>query len=313
MNILFWVVDYQYAQGDPAMLPRYFMIYFTSWGTHAIFFYTLFLFLIPKLLFKGKYLLFILLYLIGAAGNLIAHIPLWNDLTWHNVDALPEGQLINLLGWQVIILFYSTAMRFWEEWTSSEEGKISLQNEVKTSEIKFLKSQMSPHFLFNTLNNIYSLSISGESKTSLALNQLKNMMGYVNHFESGSEVNIKTEIAYLEDYIALNQLRYRVPVEFNTQIINENRVIEPMLFLPFIENAFKHGDTSKNGFIHISLKEVKSKIQFDIANKIGIQKRKDEVSGVGIANVKKRIQLMYPTNKFEVLNDANTFTIKLEL
>ncbi len=313
ITALFWVVDLQYSQQDGSLV-RYFLLYGLSWTCHAVFFYTLYFYLIPKLAFTGKYIQFCIFFLLGSFLNVYAHSTLWNDLQTKYLFELRDDQLLNLLGWQVVILFYSGALRFWEEWTNSEEGKIALKNEVKSSELNYLKSQMSPHFLFNTLNNIYSLSLSGEKTTTEAIKQLKNMMGYVHHFESGEKVNLKTEVQYLKDYVALNQLRYQVPVRFEVTVTDQNREIEPMLFLPFIENAFKHGDMTVKGFVHLTLSDQKGKLKFIVQNKVGFEKRKDEVSGVGINNVKKRIQLIYPfSNQFDVQEKDNLFTVKLEL
>lgn len=312
ITALFWAIDLKYFDINNAL--TYFTHFFLSWLCHAVFFYFTYLYLIPKLLFRGKYVQFIFFYLTLAFFNVYAHSYFWNSMQWKYLFYIKPEHLWHLIGWQFVILFYSTSLRFWEEWINSEEGKLALKHEVKTSELDYLKSQMSPHFLFNTLNNIYSLSISGEEKTTEAINQLKNMMGYVHHFEKGEQVNLKTEAQYLKDFISLNQLRYPVPVIFDILITDYNKTIEPMLFLPFIENAFKHGDTSKNGYIYLTLIEDERGLKFEIRNKTIHQKRKDDVSGVGIKNVKQRVQLIYPfNNQFDVKVSNDEFRVKLEL
>ena len=198
-------------------------------------------------------------------------------------------------------LFYfliSTAFSMYENWQESEQKKIALEQELKETELLYLKSQMSPHFLFNTLNNIYGLSLNNNPQTSLSIRQLKDLMIYVKEFESGKTITLKSEIHYLKSFIALHQLRHQASVDF--ELIDSTHAdsvyIEPMLFLPFLENAFKHGDTGGNNHIQVTLSIHANRIHFYVKNKINRLKRKDTVGGIGIKNVRRRLELLHKDN-----------------
>jgi LytS/YehU family sensor histidine kinase len=268
----------------------------------------------PKLLFRKKYWL----YVIGLVMSSYLVIG-WRSSVWSGYDFdyffVPKSEhIVNLFYGVLRILFASLSFRLFEEWSGSEYQKLSLQKEMKISELRYLKLQMSPHFLFNTLNNIYSLSIKGSQKTTKALAQLKSSMDYLLHFEEGKKTTLKTEIQYLKNYVALNQLRYPVQVKFEIDVENESIQIEPMLLLPFIENAFKHGETSAKGKVSIYVFEKKQVLLFYISNDLNKLKRKDNTSGVGTENVKRRLDLIYSGKSSLDINETKSaFDVRLKL
>ena len=204
----------------------------------------------------------------------------------------------------------------YDYWQESEEQKVALLQEVKETELLYLKSQMSPHFLFNTLNNIYGLSLNNSSQTSLSISQLKDMMLYIETFETENKITIEQEIHYLKSFIALNQLRYSTPVHFEISNNQTHQIfIEPMIYLPFIENAFKHGSIEENNGIQILLLVTDHSIHFSISNKVAPNKRKDRVGGIGIKNVQRRLELLYP-QVFALTTDivhSDQFSVKIVL
>ena len=253
-------------------------------------------------------------YFMASCLNIYYHALLWGAFDDNGIFGIAADHFPVLVSWQIILFMNSCGIWIWERWMSSEKNKLDLENEVKSTELLYLKSQMSPHFLFNTLNNIYSLSLNTRQETSQAIGDLKSMMQYVAHFESGECVKLSTEVEYLQNYIALNQLRFPVQVNFNADIKNKEFKIEPMLFLPFIENAFKHGDTSIGGKIDIYLSQFGKKISFMVENDLSKNKRKDEVSGIGNENVRKRIQLIYPFNsQLDIEESENKYSVSLSL
>lgn len=216
------------------------------------------------------------------------------------------------------IFYYllSTAFKLYDYWQESEVRKIKLTQEVIETELLYLKSQMSPHFLFNTLNNIYGLSLTNNNQTSLSISQLKDLMIYVEKFELEQSIAIEEEVNYLKSFIALNKLRYGVNVNFQYSKSNKSRniVIEPMILLPFIENAFKHGDTEEKNSINISLIANTNAIQFTIDNSFGIKKRKDDIGGIGIKNVERRLEILYPkSHVLKIAIEHSLFTVSLKL
>lgn len=178
----------------------------------------------------------------------------------------------------------------------------------------YLKLQMSPHFLFNTLNNIYALSLNESTKTATAVSQLKELIQYVKQLEERKTVSLHEEINYLKNYISLNQMRFNLPVHFEVENENNSTQIEPMLLQSFIENAFKHGNTDKACGIDVSLINKKDTVLFQITNTIGKNKRKDNVGGIGLQNIKKRLELSYPNrHELKISQDENSYSVSLKL
>ena len=191
------------------------------------------------------------------------------------------------------------------------KNKLLLQ-EVKqaqlNAEIKYLKHQVQPHFLFNTLNNIYALIDNSPEIAKQSIHTMSKMMRYVLHDASNNKVPLVKEIEFLERYINLMQLRVssNLSLEKNFPIVNQPIKIAPLLLITFIENAFKHGiDAIKNSYIKIDLEIEKDHIKYSVINSYFPEKEKITDSGIGLENLKKRLELLYP-NKFELIaNEVN--------
>jgi two-component system LytT family sensor kinase len=187
------------------------------------------------------------------------------------------------------------------------------------TELKLLKSQINPHFLFNALNNIYALSVIDSNQTQQSISYLSNMLRYVLYECEEKLVPLKKEIDYINDFIKLYSLKSSKPYNITTQytIADNNLLVAPMLFIPFVENAFKHGHIEKHGnsFISIIVNATSSLIELEIENsqpKNAINK--DAVGGIGIENVKKRLSILYPEkHQLSILESSETFKIKLNL
>lgn len=185
--------------------------------------------------------------------------------------------------------------------------------------MKFLKSQINPHFLFNALNNIYALSISNAVKTQKSIASLSEMLRYVLYECDQPKVSIKKEVAYIQNYLELFSLKsskaYNIETDF--QLTNENLQIAPMILIPFIENALKHGHLEKRGnsFLKISLHTENLKVWFEVENSIPeLPLAKDDVGGIGLENVKKRLGLLYPEqHSLDIQNNLKTFKVVLKL
>ncbi len=200
-----------------------------------------------------------------------------------------------------------------------EEEVIVTKNENLQNELKLLKSQINPHFLFNSLNNIYALSAINSSKTQQSISHLSDMLRYVLYECEQPSVSIKKEITYIVNYIKLFSLKSSkaYPIETNFNVTNPNLSIAPMLFIPFVENAFKHSNIEKGNdtFIKINIDANDTSINFEIENSMP-QKTiiKDNVGGIGLGNVKKRLAILYPEkHKLEINESDTSFKVKLHL
>jgi len=198
-----------------------------------------------------------------------------------------------------------------------KEESLILQNRVIEAESKALKSQINPHFLFNTLNNIYSLAQTGSEKTGLAIHQLSDMLRYVIYDGSSKYVSLKDELAYIESYIKLQLLKDEDinNVKYNICKADPKFKVAPMLLIPFIENSFKHSnfeDTEK-GWINVTITLDEGKLTM-ICNNSSPERtmKKDVVGGIGLENVKKRLELIYPDkHKLDIIKGKSEFQVKL--
>lgn len=284
---------YYYAKGGSSLL-QYTLHAAFGWGTNICFFYIVYGLLYPSYLVTRKYISFGVLLVLFATINFFLHSFAWNGFDPAYLYSYRDDNLSPLLEYPVVMTFVSIGLRIWEDWSQSAFVKKQLTKEFNLSELNFLKSQMSPHFLFNTLNNIYGLSITNDEKTSYALLQLHKLIDYINEFEKKPLIPLHYEVDFLKSYISLHQLRFGTQISCQFQFQHPDKSIEPMLLLPFIENAFKHGKTSPSDKIIIELTENQDKLHFYVSNAVAPNKRKDQTSGVGIKNVQRRVDLLYP-------------------
>jgi two-component system LytT family sensor kinase len=220
----------------------------------------------------------------------------------------------------IIIFGLSIAYFFLKEWTRAEGFRIRLEAVQLDTEIKFLKSQVNPHFLFNTLNNLFSMA-QGKGNDELAdgISKLSGMMRYMIYDSNADSVPLNKEIEYLEDCITLNKLRYaddEAKVSFDYPPQPAGVAIAPMLFIPFVENAFKHGVAiGQASAIDIAIVISNQKLIFTCANpKYNAKKMNDEESGIGLENVKRRLDLLYPgKHQLLISEDKGKYFVKLEI
>ncbi len=205
-------------------------------------------------------------------------------------------------------------------YTHKREEEITInKNENLQTELKLLKSQINPHFLFNSLNNIYALSAINVTKTQQSISYLSDMLRYVLYECESPFVPLTKEITYIEDYIKLFTLKSSktYPIETNFMISDNSINIAPMLLIPFVENAFKHSNIEKinNTFIKINITTNKDSISFRIENSVGKKEVvKDSVGGIGVENVKKRLSILYPEkHSLEIYENENLFKVELNL
>jgi two-component system, LytTR family, sensor kinase len=176
---------------------------------------------------------------------------------------------------------------------SNQKKQAALLQQNREAELLFLRSQVNPHFLFNTLNNIYSLVYEQSPKAPDAMLQLSELMRYI-LYEKKELVSVSREWGYIENFIVLQKLRFDHPLEVNLNVSGnmDNQWIPPYLLIPFIENAFKHGDLRADP-LQISLKVTDKSMEFETSNRISTR-NKDEVGGIGMDNVRRRLELLYP-------------------
>lgn len=195
----------------------------------------------------------------------------------------------------------------------------SFESEKLTGELQFLKSQINPHFLFNVLNNMYGLSLKKSDLLPDSILKLSGMMRYMLYESEDKEVPLKNEISYLDSFIDLQKLRLanRIDISFLKEGAIDDKRISPMILIPFVENAFKHGITHNgNSYIFIYLKIDGDTMIFKTDNPFTGHKAKDKASGVGVQNVQRRLALLYPQRhslKKEIQDDRYICTLVVQL
>ncbi len=237
-----------------------------------------------------------------------------------SLDVLNRSQVVLLLIF-LSVTGVSIAYLFLKEWAKADLSRNQMQANQLSTEIKFLKSQINPHFLFNTLNNLFSMAQSkGNDDLADGISKLSGMMRYMIYESNAERVPLADEIAYIKNCIALNKLRYadeEADVNFNYPDHVKNVFIAPMLYITFIENAFKHGVLiNQISKIDISIAVSGRQVLFTCENQnySFVKKMDDNASGIGLENVKRRLELVYP-GKYELMikNDADKYAVVLKI
>ena len=278
-------------------------------------FYVNYLILTPKYLFKKRIITYIVYIVICLIVSYFIEFFVVNyfELRPH---FFPRPFQISLF-LPVFIIVLSTSIKLLQKWFEGEAQRKQLKTEKLNSELSSLKSQVNPHFLFNTLNGIYSLAYAKSDKTAHAIVMLSQLMRYMLDESKNKYVELASEIEYISTFIELQKLRLfdNVIICFNVDGNDHGIKIQPLLLIPFIENAFKHGTDSKsNCTIEIKIKITNGSLQLIVINDIVKSSKLKEKSGLGLHNIKRRLELEYG-DKHELIIDRkeNKFIVKLNL
>ncbi|MCG9791371.1 sensor histidine kinase [Flavobacterium algicola] len=218
----------------------------------------------------------------------------------------------------LLVLGISTSLAMLEHWQEAAQNKQKLEQDKTMAELEMLKLQINPHFFFNSLNSIYSLTYSNIEDSRAALHTLSRMMRYLLYSTEGERTSLLKEVDFMKDFIALMKLRANSKLSITTDFPEKisDFAIVPMLLLPFVENAFKHGvhatDKSK---IHIMMKQIGDKLEFEVENTFFAKIKTSEEGGIGLTNTIRRLDLIYPDKHLiESGIDANgNYKVKLQI
>lgn len=221
---------------------------------------------------------------------------------------------------RAILLWFGppTAIKILQDYYENKINLEKIKKEQKISELNFLRSQINPHFLFNTLNNLYSLSLKGSKKTPEALLQLSNLLSYTLYEGSEDKISLEKEIHHLHDYIELEKLRFGNRLNLQMEITgNFNGVmITPLILIPVVENAFKHCSLNERGDVDIQIKIAvnTSELHISTVNPVGNAVKEDNKNGIGVQNLSKRLQIIYPQkHTFKLEERAHKFYVDLSI
>ncbi len=339
LQILFWgllwiSIPFLLAGGGSDIHERYFyhsLVIFT--GTALVVWINVAV-LIPKLFFENKQALYLLSGI--ALVALITFLDEWDATPWekyfeHSTPPRRANMQPNSLRHYLrtisyvmpyLTAFVSSALIEIASYANQKAKEAAdFRNEKLESEMKFLKWEFNPHFLFNALNNIYTLSIIKSEKTPENLLKLSGMLRYMLYDCKADTVTLDKEIAYLKHFIDLHLLKdsQGLNVEVHLDESKPDIKIAPMLLIPFIENAFKHSQVEdlENGWIKIDLATTGDHLVFEVCNSLPKDKfTKDKIGGIGLENVRRQLELMYPDRhdlKIKAGEDVFEIYLKIEI
>ncbi|RZK81010.1 MAG: hypothetical protein EOO92_06105, partial [Pedobacter sp.] len=294
---------------------------------HISIFYINYTLLIPMLVKEkksyGLYVISILVLILGMSGIKMALQSFHSNVILHAVNDAVKGNYLHIARYITSHIFLcgffvvaSSLIRFAADWFGNESTQKNLVREKKEMELQFLKSQLNPHFLFNSLNNIYSLAYQKSDKTADAILKLSEIMRYMIYESNDSWVALSKEIEYVQSFIELQKLRFKdgAAVEFTLNgEINDQHIV-PLILISFVENAFKHGIANDpENPIRINIIANQKILHFSVTNKKN-KFNKDQMGGVGLNNVERRLQLLYPDRyKLNIVNSESHYTSELML
>ena len=309
--------------------------------------------LVPKLIFKKKYLSYIIWILISSMSLIGSAVWLQQGFEASNPSqmppmeigpglppmelsqsmpapmgykstdqSIPKSPLLIFIDYLIIGLLVVAAgstLRILTRWLKEEERRKDIEKTQLRTELELLRHQVNPHFLMNTLNNIHALVDIDVEKSKDAIIRLSTLMRYLLYDSSKGKTSLLKELDFIESYIMLMQLRYSEKVEIRTEI-QENlpdTQIPSMLYISFIENAFKHGVSYRqNSFVHFRMKKVGNSLLCTVRNSKheNPAKEKNPYSGIGMNNVKRSLELLYQDNYTLNINETNTtFEVTLSI
>jgi two-component system LytT family sensor kinase len=287
---------------------------FWLWQTIVLFFMIVIFYynakiIVPKTIIKDKIgpFLFWSLWIIFAM-QLVAYL--------YNTNTDLHNKLALLLGFKkyrnnffdnyvfsltLLVLGISTSYAMLQHWQKAAQHKQKLEQDKTMAELAMLKAQINPHFFFNSLNSIYSLTYSNIEDSRSALHTLSRMMRYLLYSTEGERTTLLKEVEFMKDFISLMKLRANSKLTITTDIpekIHDFQIV-PMLLLPLVENAFKHGvNAIDKSEIHISLKQNGADLEFEVENTFFEKTSTTDQGGIGLTNTKRRLHLIYPNKHF---------------
>jgi two-component system LytT family sensor kinase len=278
--------------------------------------------LIPKLLYRKRYLLFALCFIgmiaLSSAYKMYIIGKLLNNPALMSFSGNLKARIYDNVIPHFFLVIAGVAFKLLLDYTKVQKRLAEVAKEKAEAELSFLKSQINPHFLFNSLNAVYFLIDKTNTEARQALHQFSEMLRYQLYELKDEKIPIEKEIGYLKDYVQLQRLRrdehYRVALHIDEDI--QHFFIEPLLLIPFVENSFKHLSNYTDGRLNevsIDLSKKNGEMKFEVRNTTeGKQQEQNTGGGIGLANVKRRLELLYP-QKHELKIEENNGWFHIQL
>lgn len=276
-------------------------------------FYVNYIILVPKLLFSNKPRIYILIGIIIIIISILIPVIGKVDI----IKFFQKGKFIYSIFLNLFFFSAGTAFRIYEKWIENEKREQKIISEKFANELHYLKNQINPHFLFNSLNSIYALTVKKSDAAPEAIITLSELMRYMLYEADNKFVALNSEIEYINNYIKLQKMRFANSDKINISINGntDNKKISPLILISFIENAFKFGtDNDGNIAIDISLEVNDYELYFICKNTKTNTKDTSKKSGIGIKNTKEQLALLYPNkHQLTITESISLFSVELKI
>ena len=280
------------------------------------------LFLIPKFLYRKQYVIFSIIYITMIAAsslwkiNIIGHLLMNQDFNiWDNLKTRIYDNFIP----HVLLVSTGAAFKILTDYAKAQRHIGEMAKEKAEAELNFLKQQINPHFLFNSLNSVFFLIDKKNEEARNALHRFSEMLRYQLYECNGEKIPVEKEMSYLNDYVNLQRLRKgaNFQITFNQSENVKDFLIEPLLLIPFVENSFKHLShfDKEDNEVHINVSRASNCMFFKVSNTTnanGISE--NAMGGIGLINVKRRLELLYPRkHTLDISEDKGWYNVHLEI
>ena len=290
-----------------------------------VFTYFTLYFLLPRFLLAGKYWSFFFWLLVSSfiAGIAQRYVAFNIDYPIYYPEALKDPffyfpKIVKMFVGIYPVTFFAVAIKLLKFWYANQQAQQILTQEKLQAELNFLKTQIHPHFLFNTLNNLYALTLKKSDRAPESVLKLSELINYMLYECTSDEVQLSKEIKFIRNYVDIEKMRYGDKLDVDIRVtgtVNE-RKIAPLILLPFVENCFKHGASEElqQSWVKLSI-DIQShvtiiKVENNKANGNDVKKKE----GIGIRNVKRRLDLLYSTkHELKIINGEETFLVILTI
>ncbi len=341
-HLLFWLAVFFYhlvriglmmppINNWPALGKLLDFTFFRGVVPNILFTYSIVYYLIPKFFNRRKYLLFTIGVLLSI--GLMQFYGIINDLFHADspiVKAIQGDEsfkykwtdwragTIRLFGNPPLICGLFLAIKLLKNWHQEQLKTETLAKENANAELQLLKAQVHPHFLFNTLNNIYSFSLNQSPLAGTLVQKLSGMLDYMIHDCEEKFVPLEKELRLIQDYMGLEKVRYGKRLDMQVEIHGdfENKFIAPLLMIPFVENSFKHGTSQmlQHPWIKLEITTNAGLLIFKLSNSKPSLNSKKQGKGIGLINVQKRLQLLYPDDhQLNISSTEETFSVEMQI
>jgi hypothetical protein len=341
-HLLFWLAVFLYhvmrvglmmPEVSSALALRALLNYSLTWGVIPNVFvsYLVAYYLVPKYFNRQRYIAFafsIMLLVVMLVANVLFRNYLDLNPRVRSAIGLSGGLaffynfrpgIIRVFGNPPLICCLFLSIKILKNWHLGQVESETLAKENASAELQLLKAQIHPHFLFNTLNNIYSFSLNQSPQATTLVRKLSGMLGYMINECDEKLVSLEKELKLIQDYMGLEKVRYGKRLDMQVEIHGdfENKLIAPLLMIPFVENSFKHGTSQmlQHPWIKLEITTVNDQLFFRLGNsKPSLSHANKQNKGIGLTNVQKRLHLVYPgRHQLDISETEDMFTVNMQI